>query len=385
MTLQDRLARQRARRERAAHNFDSNTAKIKTLVARLQRRPKLGVFLADRFNLRVTSTYRTPEHNRAVGGVPNSWHTKARGKTLVQKLRRPAATDLVGTEANMAAASAWVAANVPGVVENFVHDVGSGRHLHIAGWGVADWDWPQSGELKGLRRRRARNERNVADATRRIDRIKAAIAARRPVPAKGFDVSNHQVRVDFAAAKADGWDFVWLRAGEGATGPTAFPGDATFLPRVREAKAAGLKVGAYWFLHPKTSRSGAEEARAFHRRLVQAGLGAGDLVPVLDIEVKEGLTDDEVRQYAAEAYDELRALTGRKVAIYSFTFFLTRWPLKFARAPLWIADFRGLAAPGIPAPWSKAAAWQWTSKGREPWVSGDLDKNKTDDLRKLIA
>lgn len=35
---------------------------------------------------RVTSTYRTPEHNRRVGGVPNSFHTRrdARGNPLAR-------------------------------------------------------------------------------------------------------------------------------------------------------------------------------------------------------------------------------------------------------------------------------------------------------------
>jgi opacity protein-like surface antigen len=40
---------------------------------------------------RVTSTYRTPEHNRRVGGVRNSWHTHGRAIDIA---RRPGVTHL---------------------------------------------------------------------------------------------------------------------------------------------------------------------------------------------------------------------------------------------------------------------------------------------------
>ena len=38
---------------------------------------------------RVTSTYRSPAHNRAVGGVPNSYHLRGRAIDIA---RRPGVT-----------------------------------------------------------------------------------------------------------------------------------------------------------------------------------------------------------------------------------------------------------------------------------------------------
>ena len=40
---------------------------------------------------RVTSTYRTPEHNREIGGVPNSFHTRrdAKGNPLARDSAPP--------------------------------------------------------------------------------------------------------------------------------------------------------------------------------------------------------------------------------------------------------------------------------------------------------
>lgn len=77
--------------------------------------------LAKMFGLRITSTYRSPSHNAAVGGVPGSLHTH--GSTA-----NPGAVDLAGP--NLAGARAWAASHL-NLKELLVHDVGSGLHLHL--------------------------------------------------------------------------------------------------------------------------------------------------------------------------------------------------------------------------------------------------------------
>lgn len=64
--------------------------------------------------LSVTSGYRTPVHNRQVGGSPTSWHLKRR------------AVDLVGPVAVLRAAEAH--AHATGAVEVLVES----DHLHVA-------------------------------------------------------------------------------------------------------------------------------------------------------------------------------------------------------------------------------------------------------------
>ena len=74
--------------------------------------------LANTYNLRVTSGYRSAERNRAVNGSATSHHLTGR------------AADFVGTADQMRAAAA--AARAQGAIEVLIHDAGSGTHLHVA-------------------------------------------------------------------------------------------------------------------------------------------------------------------------------------------------------------------------------------------------------------
>lgn len=82
--------------------------------------------------LRYNSGYRTPEHNREVGGVEGSWHTKGNAN-------QPGAVDLGGSEVAMANGLTWAQTNIAGLDEAMIHDVGSGRHLHLGGPGILNF------------------------------------------------------------------------------------------------------------------------------------------------------------------------------------------------------------------------------------------------------
>lgn len=62
---------------------------------------------------------------------------------------------------------------------------------------------------------------------------------------KGLDISAHVGDVNFVQLKADGYEFVMLRAGGSDDG---FYTDIMFYENVRKAKSAGLYVGAYYFV-----------------------------------------------------------------------------------------------------------------------------------------
>jgi lysozyme len=220
------------------------------------------------------------------------------------------------------------------------------------------------------------NERRAQ--VREAERVLKRHPANQPIPAHGFDVSNNNGHVDFKAAKRAGQDFVWIKSGEGDWR------DPDFQPNVKAATAAGLEVGGYHFLRPKPGRTGAQEAEFFIDRLNAAGLGKGDLRPVLDVEATK-LDQAGTRAYVKSFVSAMHA-HGFKPAIYTGAWF---WDPHVGDEsfdlPLWVSGYVPEKDLRLPRAWKSYAVWQYSDKGQVPGVSGRVDVNKTDDLRKVIA
>ena len=82
----------------------------------------VAAYLASKFGLSVSSSYRSPAHNAAVGGVPNSSHTRGSASN-------PGAIDFVPASDS---ALSWATSHIAGLTEAMNHDAGSGLHLHLA-------------------------------------------------------------------------------------------------------------------------------------------------------------------------------------------------------------------------------------------------------------
>jgi TP901 family phage tail tape measure protein len=79
-------------------------------------------FLANKFSASISSSYRSPAQNAAVGGVPGSSHTRGTPSN-------PGAFDFVPPSGGL---QSFAGKNIAGIAENMIHDVGSGLHNHIA-------------------------------------------------------------------------------------------------------------------------------------------------------------------------------------------------------------------------------------------------------------
>jgi GH25 family lysozyme M1 (1,4-beta-N-acetylmuramidase) len=192
----------------------------------------------------------------------------------------------------------------------------------------------------------------------------------------GLDVSHWQGVIDWARVGTTPRRFVFVKAtdGDGTVDPT-------FVTNRDGAKANGLMVGTYHFARPDPSQGDAQtEARFFVNQVDPA---AGDLLPVLDIEVSGGLNQTEMTHWAQHWVAVVRRLTGVTPLVYtSPNGWLTRFGDTTALAddgsPLWVAHW-DVPSPTLPAEdWGGKGwvVWQHSSTGHVPGIATNVDLDK---------
>jgi GH25 family lysozyme M1 (1,4-beta-N-acetylmuramidase) len=131
--------------------------------------------------------------------------------------------------------------------------------------------------------------------------------ATKPLTVHGSDVSHHQGTLDLARAKKAGLQFLYHKATEG----DSFT-DPEYDIRRKHARAAGIPFGAYHFARPEVGDAVAE-ARRF---IAVAKPVPGDLVPALDLETTEGLSQAQLKTWAKTFSNEVKRLTGVVPVLY---------------------------------------------------------------------
>jgi lysozyme len=161
-----------------------------------------------------------------------------------------------------------------------------------------------------------------------------------------IDISHYDnVSQDFVTVAKAGIVAVILKATQG----TGFV-DPTFLPRVAEAKAAGLEVGAYHFLD-----GSGPAAQVAHFLTVAASEGGVDWL-ALDWEPYPS-SQASVMQ-AATAAASIQAATGRWPVLYTIRYMLSAPNRTLSKCPLWLAEYG--TQPICPPGFSQWKLWQHT-------------------------
>jgi len=189
-------------------------------------------------------------------------------------------------------------------------------------------------------------------------------------PISGVDVSHHQGAIDWAAVRAEGVAFAYIKATEGGDFV-----DPRFQASWAGARSAGLAVGAYHFF--TFCRDGASQARNF---LATVPLTADALPPAVDLELGGncdrfpdwGRLSREIATFLAL----VRAAHGREPVLYMtrelYDSYRKGTPDPFRSSPLWIRDvFRSPRWLGS-RPWT---VWQYASNGRVNGIRGPVDLN----------
>jgi lysozyme len=187
---------------------------------------------------------------------------------------------------------------------------------------------------------------------------------------KGVDVSHFDGTVDWGAARRDGVSFAIIKATEG----TSFV-DNHFASNWANTRANGIVHGAYHFFRPKSD----PVAQADFFVSVAGSPKSGELPPVIDLEVTDGLTAAQVASGARTFLQRVQQKIGRVPMIYtSVRVFnsLLGGPAGFGPYPLWVANWN-VRCPNIPnPPWTRWTFWQSSATGTVAGFSDPVDVDR---------
>jgi lysozyme len=195
---------------------------------------------------------------------------------------------------------------------------------------------------------------------------------------EGIDVSYHQGTIDWQQVAASGKRFAFVRATAGT-----LTADTAYATNRAGARAAGLAVGSYHYANPDAAPNDAgNEASWFLRN---TSIASGDLVPVLDLEVSNGLDAASLTAWAQTWLSQVSAATGIRPIIYTNPTFWstsmvdTDWFARNGYSVLWIANWTTASQPAVPAGYwggSGWSLWQYSSVGSVPGISGAVDLDR---------
>lgn len=188
---------------------------------------------------------------------------------------------------------------------------------------------------------------------------------------KGIDVSKWQRDIDFNKVKADGIDFVIIRAGTGKSTE-----DPYFSKNIRGAIDAGLKVGVYWFIYAKTSNDIIVNAKMCdavlrnYKDSITLGVWA-DFEYDSDKYCARQLSVKERTAWVKLFLDTLYA-KGYKVGVYANKDYKDNKFGNLSQYSLWFARYTDDESK---VQNYNPFMWQFTDKGKVNGIKGNVDMN----------
>ena len=188
---------------------------------------------------------------------------------------------------------------------------------------------------------------------------------------QGADISKYNGNVNMKLAKQNGMDFVILKAGSGYSGE-----DSKFQQNYRNAKAAGLNVGAYWYSYAMSVEEAKEEAVRFMKIL---GKKQFEYPVYLDFEdPSQRRIPTKTKTDMAIAFMSILEKNGYYTGLYSSGYWINN---QFEKERLkdydiWIAHWH-VTSPNCFTP--DYGMWQFTNKSKIKGVpdtgEGGVDMN----------
>lgn len=191
----------------------------------------------------------------------------------------------------------------------------------------------------------------------------------------GVDVSEFQLDIDWQAVADAGVDFAILRIGGRFMQSGGLYEDQYFRRNLEGAKAAGLKVGVYFFSQAINAQEGLEEAEFVLDLLGGAQL---DYPVVCDWEYLGGSSSRTYGVEPAEVTAGIDAFCARvEQAGYQAMVYFNAYCgyIKMDLRALTDYDFWYAQYAAQPSYRYHFQMWQYSSSGRVPGINGDVDMN----------
>lgn len=190
---------------------------------------------------------------------------------------------------------------------------------------------------------------------------------------RGIDVSKFQGSINWSQVKASGVDFAIIRVGYRGYGSGALVEDSQFRANIQGASSAGIPVGLYFYSQAVNEEEAVEEAS-----MVLSLCGGYRLnYPIYyDTEhVAGGRANGisrETRTACAVAFCETIRNAGYSAGVYSYAswFYNSLSYANISKYSIWIAQYRDT----LDFKYSYKI-WQYSSKGRVPGISANVDMN----------
>lgn len=183
---------------------------------------------------------------------------------------------------------------------------------------------------------------------------------------KCVDVSTWQgSNIDFNKVKSDGIDYVILRAGYGKE---TYQKDDTFETNYSKAKAAGLKVGVYWFSYAMSASEAISEAKAC---LYCLGNKQLDMPVYYDMEYAPAITSLSKSTYTQMAVNFCDTIedSGYDAGVYASASVYS-YPLNYdtisSKYSIWNAEWNSYYTVNCDL-------WQYTDCAQVNGISGNVD------------
>ncbi len=196
-----------------------------------------------------------------------------------------------------------------------------------------------------------------------------------PQGSPGIDVSKYNKEIDWIRVRASGIEFAIIRAGYRGSSTGVLVEDPYFRQNLAGAKAAGVRIGVYFFTQAVNPDEAREEAEA-----VASLVNASDLsLPVfLDVESsgninggRADLLDTSTRTEIVRTFCETAENLGYSAGVYANKTWMTKRLDMSSLAPYtkWLAQYR-TEGPTYEGDYS---VWQYTSSGSVDGISGRVD------------